>query len=260
MSRLLFAVVFSIPLQVSAQWEPPPNPDPDRILHEAEADAKAGRFADALARQLWFHHHALEYDPSLDGVRLVIALPDWFDLGKAYPPAMKALEETRDAAAQQVLDGKGDTLRAFQEMRSINRVLGSDDETVATFVQLDKQAPETAKKVYILAQPALVRAKRYSLCGKYLRPESDYAELVEWLGIRRKYAEQQKSSSERKSDQRMAEQTFLQDVGTLIALLVLNKEKPVAEKTAEWARTESKSSNRDTVIDAALEGTFPKQD
>jgi hypothetical protein len=41
-----------------AQWKPPANPDPSQILHEAVADTRNGQHADALAKFLWFHHHA----------------------------------------------------------------------------------------------------------------------------------------------------------------------------------------------------------
>ncbi|MDX1982468.1 MAG: hypothetical protein SFV51_19490, partial [Bryobacteraceae bacterium] len=61
--------------------------DPRQILAGARLDARQGDYAEALQKYLWFHHHALEHDMALSGVRLSYALNEWWELGKAYPPA-----------------------------------------------------------------------------------------------------------------------------------------------------------------------------
>ncbi|MEI9962222.1 MAG: hypothetical protein WDM76_14140 [Limisphaerales bacterium] len=42
-------------------WRPPQNPDPNKILKEAESDTAAGRYTDALAKHVWYHENALKY-------------------------------------------------------------------------------------------------------------------------------------------------------------------------------------------------------
>jgi hypothetical protein len=79
------------------EWQPEGEADPNQILNQARADALAGRYEEALAKYLWFHHHALEIRPSLAGVRLSYALQEWRRLGEFYPPAWEALETVRDA-------------------------------------------------------------------------------------------------------------------------------------------------------------------
>src|SRR4051812_33123284 len=88
MKYLCFVIALCVPASAMGKWSVPAKPDPQVILHEARADARAHRFEDALAKQLWFHQHALEIRPSLAGVRGV-ALMDWHDLGKVYPPALE---------------------------------------------------------------------------------------------------------------------------------------------------------------------------
>jgi len=49
--------------------------------------------------------------------------------------------------------------------------LKDDAATRELFVWLDGNRNEVASQVYDLAQPSLVRAKDYALCGKYLQPQ-----------------------------------------------------------------------------------------
>ncbi len=259
MKQLIFLLALSIPLQATAAWQPPPKPDPDAILDEARADTRAGRYEDALERHLWFHHHALEYRPSLYGVRLSFALGYWLELAKAYPPALTKLKEVRDDAEKKVIEGKGDVRRLFHDMSSINEELGDDDRTVAAFIQLDKTAPKSARDSYNIAQPALVKAKKYDLCGKYLEPEKSYELMVRIYRLSLKHAEERKEPAPPKRMMlESAEEAFLEDSATLIALLVLNNRKSEAEKIAEDARNVSMDPNRDPIIDSALKGELPK--
>jgi hypothetical protein len=253
-------VAFSIPLQTAADWDSPWNPDPEVILNEARADAQAGRYEDALAKQLWFHHHALEHQPSLLGVRLSNALDSWHELGKMYPPALEKLKETRDNSVRHMLEDKDSVREAFHDMSSINEELGEEDRTVTIFVRLDKEFPEGAKEVYDLAQSALVKAKEFSLCGKYLESEKAYAWMVETYRLDLEFAEEEESLVRKRFEHEYAERTFMEDLATLIALLVLNERKPEAQKISESARSESKHPNRDAVIDAALQGKLPGEE
>lgn len=130
---------------------------------------------------------------------------------------------------------------------------------MATFIRLDETNPKAARDSYNIAQPALVKAKKYDLCGKYLEPEKSYAmfERVYRFGL--KYAEERKTPALPK-DMLLedAKESFLYDSATLIALLVLNDRKPDAEKIATDARILLQDPKRDPVINAALNGKPPK--
>src|SRR5215204_5388143 len=117
-------------------WTPPAKPDPDKIFTEAKSDAARGRYSDALAKHVWFHHHALKYQPSLYGVRLSFALGAWRDLGAAYPPALDKLKSVRDDTEKAVREGSG-TREAFHDFVSINKTLFENDRTRDLFVWLD---------------------------------------------------------------------------------------------------------------------------
>ena len=193
MKTLLIAFVWLMPLQVMA--ETPSKPDPHDVLNEARADARTGRYEAALLKHLWFHHFALEIDRAYYGVRLSFALSDWRELSKVYPPALAMLVQTRDDAAKRVAEHKEDVFDAFNDMLAINEQFGEEGRTVETFVLLDKEAPDVARRVYDLAQPALVKAKKFKLCGKFLQPEKDYASMVELYRLDLKFANEEKEAS-----------------------------------------------------------------
>ncbi|PQO47828.1 hypothetical protein [Blastopirellula marina] len=60
-------------------WEPPENPDPSEVLRSAMFDRREGRYDVALAKYVWFFHHALEYKRGMSAVRLSFALSYWND-------------------------------------------------------------------------------------------------------------------------------------------------------------------------------------
>ena len=157
----------------ASSWKPPEKPDPQKIVAEAEADAAAGRYEDALAKHVWFHTNALKYDRSLYGVRLSFALGAWVRLGAIYPPALEKLREIRAEDAEMVranaLDKAG--FHIFNEIAAINKYLGEDENTTQLFQWLDTHLPEEAKHDYRLAERALVKSKQYELIGKYIDAE-----------------------------------------------------------------------------------------
>ncbi len=186
-----------------------------------------------------------------------VALADWHELGKAYPPAMDKLKETRDDATKQVIKHKHDVRESFHDMSSINRELDEEETTVATFIRLDKDAPDVARNVYDLAQRSLLKAKQFALCRKYLEPEKSYARIVEIYGMDIEFAEKHVPLAEKDHQLEVAERWFLNDSATLIVLLVVNKRQQEAESFAAKARSKSKYSRRDELIDAALKGRLP---
>lgn len=127
MKMHLAIVLAFMTTQAVADWQPPLKPDPDAILEEARADARAGRYEDALQKHLWFHRHALEHRPALYGVRLSFALGYWLELGEAYPPAITKLKEVRDDAEKKVVESKDDVTHLFHDMSAINEELRDQD-------------------------------------------------------------------------------------------------------------------------------------
>ncbi|HZL91541.1 MAG TPA: hypothetical protein VFB96_24440 [Pirellulaceae bacterium] len=237
----------------SSHWQPPDDPDPHAILHETHADLRAARYETALAKHVWFHRHALTYNPGLGGVRLSFALGCWRELGKAYPPALAKLKEFRDEAASDVVHGKN-PVESFHDVAAINRYLGLEEDTTKLFVYLDALDSTIAKSVYRLAQPALVKQKRFDVCGKYLEPKQTLALEIDAFRFTSRFPGRRKYPQEHRV---FAEKSFSHHVQTLVGLLVVNTREAEAREIAALAKAEWEDSAFLSGIDRALAGWVP---
>ena len=150
-------------------WVPPPDPNPWIVLNEARADAAAGRFADALAKHVWFHRNAPTYGPALAGVRLSFAISDWVQLAQAYGPALGVLKELRDEADAKVRSASAEAVD-FMDVCAINQHLAEDAATVDLFAWLSRNDPALAYQTYPMAEDVLVRTRQYAMCDPHLDP------------------------------------------------------------------------------------------
>lgn len=136
-------------------------------LQAALLGALEGKYAEALAEYVWFHHHALAEEPSLYGVRLSFALSYWMELAKVYPPALVALSEIRTSKTKRFSSGELDR-ELFHDINAINQYLGTSSETAQLFESLDSAHPEFAQACASLALEALVEAGKFHIAAKYI--------------------------------------------------------------------------------------------
>ncbi len=217
-----------------ADWTPPEKPDPKQVLQQAQADTAARRYKDALAKHVWYHQNALTYEPSLKGVRLSYALSDWGKLGERYPPALKKLKSIRDENTEEIRDGKG-SLELFHDISQINRTLKEDVKTKDLFIWLDSNRPDLAKDVYDFAQPALIKAKEYRVCGGYIiDPDKSYERILQHYQMMKQSAD----ALGNKQVTEIANKLFANGTATLVALLVINDRKEDADRIATQAANE----------------------
>lgn len=140
-------------------------------LSNARACIADGRFAEALLDLIWFHENALSEDPAWSGVRRSYALDDWVRLGKAYPPARAALEDTRDRKAEALLRGDLDR-SAFRDVAAIDRYLDATSRTYSLYRMLLNEQPELAKACALDALPSIIAAEDYQLAAQ-LTPDAE---------------------------------------------------------------------------------------
>jgi hypothetical protein len=237
----------------AGEWRPPEQSDPQQIRREADADARAGHYELALKKYQWFHRNAVQLQPSLRGVRLSFALSAWFKLGGVYAPALAALRDARDQALETFnLEHARD---AFSDFVAINRTLGEEARTVAAFVALDKDDEVTARQVFATARPALLRAKDYTLCGKYLRPKEDLSLALDLYRMDRDAAKGDRPGPD---VGRFAEDRFTNETTTLIALLVVNGREGEAKDAASAAKSEWDAPAFHAAVEKAMEGVVPE--
>jgi hypothetical protein len=256
--RLVYPRVVAPPVPAASEVQgsgsapPPRQPDPIEILHEAQRDARAGRYERALEKHLWFHGNALKYERGARGVRLSFALAAWSELAQVHPPALAALRKVRDQAAERF--GREHSPDAFADFAAINRELGEEARTVELFVRLDNQDPAMAGQVFSRdIRLQLVKAKEYALCGKYLKPNEDFSLALETY--RRGKSVLSQAAPEAGY---IADDAFTNDTAILIALLVVSGREQEAKDLARAAEGEWHNRGFHAAIEKALAGVVPE--
>ena len=244
----------SAPAASAGEWTAPDRPDPKKILDEARRDARAGHFEVALKKHLWFHRNALQFQRSLSAVRLSFALGAWFRLGGVYPPALVALRDTRDQALRTFRQGR--SFLAFVDFAAINRTLGEEARTVEAFVALDRYDPATATQAFAAARPALIKARHYTLCGKYLKPKKDLSLALDIYRMDRDAAKDERAAAPEM--RKFAEDRFTNETTTLVALLVVNGRDAEAKEIAKAVESEWNAPALHAAVEKALKGVVPE--
>jgi hypothetical protein len=190
----------------------------DEALEQAQQLAAQGKFEEALAKHIWYHDHALEFDPAAYGVRLSFALSYWVELGKKYPKALEALKGIRDAKTSRLVGGENNR-SLFHDIVSINEYVGESPATVEAFKKIDSARPEFASSIADLADQALFEANEYALERKYFGdPRAKFEAAKRLLDDGREYA---KTSSMPDRSRQASENNFIKEIVRLI--VVLNK-------------------------------------
>ena len=171
-SSTLFPPDLPVPSASVEHWsprlEPGTKPDLHAILAAARACTEENRYEESLQHHLWYHNHALEYDPEGQrGVRLSFALADWAALGRKYPKAREALLEIRDRDLREFAERRG-SVALFKDINAINKQWGYESTTCRLFKFLNDQQPELARRCYPVAEDALVKSREYALCLAYI--------------------------------------------------------------------------------------------
>lgn len=223
------------------------KPNPQAVVDEAKVLIEKGDYEAALQRHLWYHNHALEYDPNLRGVRLSFALNQWTELARRYPKAKNAMMEVRDSGARELMSGRGGS-GLFQDLVAINDQWGKQASTLELFKKLDAHQPALAKQCYQLTEALLVEQRDYAVCGRYLTNGQTRFELIKKIWETGKKWEASNEEIRRKSSQVSAatglprppqpkhyDPMFVQETSRLIEILVATNRRAEAEKIRDQA-------------------------
>lgn len=163
---------------------------------------------------------------------------------------MDKLLEIRNQALTNVNDGT-DVRHFFHDLAAINRTLGEEQHTRDAFVALDMRDGATAKIVFAIAQPALIKAKEYELCGKYIDPKATVAQGIRSFRLMRRFAK------DAGQDDDFAKKKFTNDAATLVALLVVNNRRAEAKEVASEVRKAWDDAAFHAALETALAGRVP---
>jgi hypothetical protein len=235
-------------------WQPPDNPNPHAILHEAVHDGRTGHPDVALQKFLWFHEHATQFERGLYGVRLSFALGYWMDLASRYAPALDALVRTRDETESKYLEDPTN-FELFHDLASLNSYLGEGERTATIFIRVASSDHEAAAGMYPVAEPHLVSIGAYDACGPFLNPDKRIAFAAECYRFTRRH--ESKRERREPSPPPMARRHYLHNVATLVALLVLNNRRDDARDAYNKSLLVIDDEEVRTTLDAAMAGHLP---
>lgn len=255
---LAIAILFAIPA-ARAEWSPPEKPDPRAIREEAQADVRAKRYEDALAKFVWYHENALQYDDDLRGVRLSFALSEWYDLCADYEPAMLEFERVRDKARLATLESEHakHVRQYFIDFAAMSEQLRRENETVDLFVELREKNADDAKLVYSRVEDALVKAERFDLCDEFLDADRRMEQEIELYKRHMDFAKEREGRIKNHM-QSFGERSFRHGAATVVAILAKNGKAEEAKVLAQEARDAWDDKQLNEALDRALEGTPPK--
>ncbi len=224
----------TVPSDVNSDATDPASPDPITILAEATEDARRGRYEDALAKRVWYHNKVLSIRPSQSKARLSVALSQWLDLGKAYPPALAKMREIRDALEKKIRDPNAAKVRFtdFQEFAALNDTLGEQERTVQLFRWLDVTKPRDAWRVFGLAGRYLNDEKALELLLKYQDTGGRVALYYHSYRLLRQSAVGSKQQSRLL---RLADDKLVRDVTTLVESWIERQRQDQAIQSAQQA-------------------------
>lgn len=238
----------------AGNWIPPDNPDLMAILTSGQNDVRAGLHDVALAKFVWFHRNALLIDQAFAGVRLSFALLYWHRLADEYPPAMKALLEARDQAESSFLNA-GYRFPDFQDLAALNRELGDETRTVTIFKQVLESNREAARRVYHVAERALVKQREFELCDPFLEPNKRLEITLKGFQVGRRFETNPSRFTPRSPETAYAH--LMHNIATLVALLVINHREPEANTVVREAQAALPDFPVMADLESALAGQLP---
>ncbi len=235
-------------------WTPPDDPDPSEILHSAVRDTRDGLHAQALAKFLWFHHNALRRDRAFYGVRLSFALGYWIDLAAIYPSARAALTRTRDET-EAAFQGKPSSFELFDDLAALNEYLGDAVRTADLFVRTARDNHAVAKWLYRVAEPFLIAAGRYDVCGPFLDPPTRMRHAAD--AYERLRSREEAWRADEHAPPHLARSFYMHDVATLVGLLSINHRMKEADEASAQAVAVLDDEEFRALLGAAMSGQLP---
>jgi hypothetical protein len=238
----------------TGQWTPPDDPDLHEILNSAWSDARAGRHDVALAKFVWFHQNALLIDQNFSAVRLSFAIMYWHRLAEDYPPAMDALLAARDQAESSFIHANFQFVD-FQELAALNRELGDETRTVTIFKQVSASNSEAARRVYHVAERALVKQREFELCDPFLEPDKRLEITLNGFKVGRRFETNPSRFTPRPPETAYAH--LMHNIATLVGLLVINNREPEANTVVREAQAALPDFPVMADLESALAGQLP---
>ena len=171
-----------------------------------------------------------------------------------YPPAKAAFVQTRNDTETAFLCNIT-KFELFLDLAALNRRLGDGLRTANVFAYVVEKNPAAAKLLYHVAERYLLATGRFDACEPFLDPHERMSLATQTFQMMKR-AEEERPKSEREIP-KLARRFYIRDVGTLIALLVLNHRLEEANKVHKEALIVLDDEEFRTTLNAAMTGHIP---
>jgi thioredoxin-like negative regulator of GroEL len=198
---------------------------------------RTGKYQEALAEYLWCFDEG-KTSAGYAGVRLSFLLSDIEQLGKRYPPAIKAMEERRDAAEARIRAGPI-TFDDIADAVALNEHLGATQRTLTLFDEVSKAGPipgQARFAFFLHLKGQLREAKRYAdLLNLLDRPAKYVTGQIQQYEFVRKMSEARADKKEEPDDSgdSFLKSSAIQDGALILEALVATKRDPEADQVTE---------------------------
>ncbi|MCY2987424.1 MAG: hypothetical protein NTY19_06105 [Planctomycetota bacterium] len=241
---------------ISTTWTPPSNPNPPETLHSAVIDKHEGSYEQALAKFLWFHNNAKQYDRGVSAVRLSFALGYWLDLATVYPPARDAFIQTRDETEVAFRENLPN-FDLFQEIAAMNSRLGEGIRTADLFAHVAERDDATARRLYHVAESELIAAGRYRACATFLDSKKRLEHAAASYRVAKRHEESRPQCGI--PVPKLARRFYVENVATLVALLIINDRPGDARMACNEALQVVDDDDFRLILEAAMAGHLPSR-
>jgi hypothetical protein len=202
-----------------AVWTAPASPDPQQILREAVDDAAARRYDVALEKQLWFHNNAVRYNRGLTG-RCAPRSPSATGASSRTPTRRRW---TRSRGRATTRGRPRCQARTPLWPSLVPRLRGAEPDARRGGADGERLRPAGSREARDRGArrhrgaAALIRAKQFELCAKYVDADL-WRTLLTAYQLARSSPDTGGLGSEADS---FRDHRFTNDVATLVALLVV---------------------------------------
>lgn len=218
---------------------------------------RAGRYEEALAEYLWCFDEGEKANRAYSGVRVSFLLGDISRLGAKYPPAIKALEERRDAAEKRFLEGASPETESLGDALALNDHLKATDRNLALFDQIRKRepVPPLVRLRLMHKMPALLAgAKRYDDVMWLVPDPTGYLrDKIRMFEMTQSFAKQRGEEGPDALAEGMLKGRLVSDVATIYeAQLAIDDRDGAGEVAAKLVEWSPSGSTWATLIEAAV--------
>ena len=178
------------------------------------------------------------------------------DLAKSYPPAKSAFVSLRDRMESRCRENQGD-FESFHDVVAMNRCLKDELQSANLFLEIVERFPDNARRIYHVAEQALISEGMYEACSPYLDWEPRLSTSISAFRLLHEREESREES--RRSPPKVARRMFQQRSQNLVAILSVNGKYREADEVCRRCLAVIDDKEMIEALESGKTGHFPER-